>query len=104
MMPADPHTTAAAGADATAAVSAAALPGSATAKLGLAAILGSTFFALVAHFMLSPLLLLRMKGADVSSTVAGLFAAAGWLGIFVMTPFASAVSHRLGPRVAMWVA
>ena len=54
--------------------------------------------------MLSPLLLLRMKGADVSSTVAGLFAAAGWLGIFVMTPFASAVSHRLGPRVAMWVA
>lgn len=98
MTPADPPTAAAAVA------ATAAGPGSATAKLGLAAILGSTFFALVAHFMLSPLLLLRMKGADVSSTVAGLFAAAGWLGIFVMTPFASAVSHRLGPRVAMWVA
>lgn len=81
-----------------------AAPGSTGATLGLVAIFGSTFFALVAHFMLSPMLLLRMKGADVSSTVAGLFAAAGWLGIFVMTPFASAVAHRLGPRPAMWAA
>ena len=74
------------------------------ASLGLAAIFGSTFFELVSHFMLMPLLLLRMKGADVSTTVAGLFAATGWLGIFLMTPFASAVAHRLGRRPAMWIA
>lgn len=90
MTPSNPHTTGASP------------PGRARARLGLVAIFGSTFLALVAHFMLSPLLLLRMKGADVSSTVAGLFAAAGWLGIFVMTPFTSAIAHRLGPRVAMW--
>jgi MFS family permease len=74
-----------------------------TAKLGLAAIFGSTFFALVAHFMLMPLLLLRMKGDNVSSTIAGLFSAAGWLGIFLLTPFASAIVHRMGQRQAMWL-
>lgn len=73
------------------------------ATLGLAAIFGSTFFALMAHFMLMPLLLLRMKGDQVSSTVAGLFSAAGWLGIFILTPFASAIAHRLGQRPAMWL-
>jgi MFS family permease len=36
--------------------------------------------------------------------MAGLFAATGWLGIFLMTPFASAVAHRLGRRPAMWIA
>lgn len=74
------------------------------ASLGLAAIFGSTFFELVSHFMLMPLLLLRMKGADVSTTVAGLFAATGWLGIFVMTPFASTLANWLGRRPAMWLA
>ncbi|MEY3445829.1 MAG: hypothetical protein RIR45_584 [Pseudomonadota bacterium] len=74
------------------------------ARLGLVSIFGSTFFELVGHFMLMPLLLLRLKGADVSTTVAGLFAATGWLGIFLMTPFASAVAHRVGRRPAMWIA
>ena len=74
------------------------------ARLGLAAIFGSTLFALVGYFILSPLLLLRLKGADVSSTVAGLFVATGWLGIFVMTPFASSVANRIGRRQCMWVA
>ena len=74
------------------------------ARLGLVSIFGSTFFELVGHFMLMPLLLLRLKGADVSTTMAGLFAATGWLGIFLMTPFASAVAHRLGRRPAMWIA
>ena len=73
------------------------------ARLGLLSIFGSPFFELVGHFMLMPLLLLRLKGADVSTTVAGLFAATGWLGIFLMTPFASAVAHRVGRRPAMWV-
>lgn len=74
------------------------------AQLGLLSIFGSTFLELVSHFMLMPLLLLRMKGADVSTTVAGLFASTGWLGIFVMTPFASAIAHRVGRRPALWMA
>jgi MFS family permease len=74
------------------------------AGLGLLSIFGSTFFELVSHFMLMPLLLLRMKGADVSTTVAGLFASTGWLGIFLMTPFASAIAHRVGRRPALWMA
>jgi MFS family permease len=74
------------------------------ASLGLLSIFGSTFFELVSHFMLMPLLLLRMKGDGVSSTVAGLFAATGWLGIFLLTPFASAIANRMGRRPAMWLA
>ena len=74
------------------------------ARLGLAAIFGSTFFSLVGYFILSPLLLLRLKGADISSTLAGLFVATGWLGIFVMTPFASSVANALGRRQCMWLA
>lgn len=74
------------------------------ARLGLLSIFGSTFFELVSHFMLMPLLLLRMKGADVSTTLAGLFAATGWLGIFVMTPFASTIANHLGRRQCMWLA
>jgi MFS family permease len=73
------------------------------APLGLLAIFGSTFFGLVAYFILSPLLLLRLKGADVSSTLAGLFVATGWLGIFVMTPFASTVANGVGRRACMWL-
>ena len=79
-------------------------PHLAGARLGLISIFGSTFLELVGYFMLSPLLLLRLKGADVSSTVAGLFVATGWLGIFVMTPFASTVAHRFGRRACMWLA
>ena len=80
-------------------MSAAAAP--AGARLGLAAIFGSTFCGLVGYFILSPLLLLRLKGADVSSTLAGLFVATGWLGIFLMTPFASSVAQRVGRRACM---
>jgi len=54
--------------------------------------------------MLSPLLLLLLKKADVSTTVAGLFAATTWLGIFIVTPFASVITHRLGRRTTMWLA
>ena len=59
------------------------------ARLGLFAIFASTFLELVGYFMLLPLLLLRMKGAEISTSVAGLFAATGWAGIFLFTPFAS---------------
>jgi len=53
--------------------------------------------------MLSPLMLLLLKKADVSTTVAGLFAATTWLGIFIMTPFASVVSRKIGRRQTMWL-
>ena len=74
------------------------------ARLGLWAIFGSTFFELVGYFMLLPLLLLRLKGADVSTTLAGLFAASGWVGVFVITPFASDITQRLGRRPTLWLA
>lgn len=73
------------------------------ARLGLASIFCSTFFALVGYFMLLPLLLLRLKGADVSTSVAGLFAATGWAGIFLFTPFSSWVAQRIGRRPALWL-
>ena len=76
----------------------------ANAPLGLFAIFGSTFFQLVGYFMLMPLLLLRLKGDGVSTALAGVFVAIGWLGIFAMTPFASAITQRLGRRPSLWLA
>lgn len=74
------------------------------ARLGLLAIFGSTFFELVGYFMLTPLLILRLKGDGVSTALAGVFAASGWLGVFLMTPFASAITQRLGRRPTLWLA
>ncbi len=74
------------------------------AQQGLLSVFGSTLFQLSGIFMLSPLLLLLLKKADVSTTVAGLFAATTWLGIFIITPFASVVTHKLGRRPTMWLA
>ncbi|QHE84117.1 MFS transporter [Hydrogenophaga sp. BPS33] len=74
------------------------------ARLGLVAIFGSTFFELVGYFMLTPLLLLRLKAGGESTALAGVFAASGWLGIFFMTPFASAITQRLGRRPTLWLA
>lgn len=74
------------------------------AQQGLLSVFGSTLFQLSGIFMLSPLLLLLLKRADVSTTVAGLFAATTWLGIFIITPFSSVVTHRLGRRRTMWLA
>ena len=74
------------------------------ARLGLFVIFASTFLELVGYFMLLPLLLLRLKGADVSTSVAGLFAATGWAGIFLFTPFASWVAQRIGRRQTLWLA
>ncbi|HEY9094719.1 MAG TPA: MFS transporter [Hydrogenophaga sp.] len=84
-------------------------PGSPTpsprqARVGLFAIFGSTFFELVAYFMLTPYLILRLHSQGVSTSVAGLFAAIGWVGVFVMTPFASALTQRLGRRPTLWLA
>jgi MFS family permease len=74
------------------------------ARRGLVAVFGSTLFQLSGIFMLSPLLLLMLKKAEVSTTLAGLFAATTWLGIFIVTPFASTITQRLGRRTSMWLA
>jgi MFS family permease len=74
------------------------------ARRGLWAVFGSTFFELVGYFMLLPLLLLQLKGDGVSTAMAGLFAASGWVGIFAITPFASAITRRLGRRPTLWLA
>ena len=74
------------------------------AGLGLLAIFGSTLFQLSGIFMLSPLLLLLLKKADVSTTIAGLFAATSWLGVFLITPFAAQLTKRMGRRNALWLA
>lgn len=74
------------------------------AQRGLVAVFGSTLFQLSGIFMLSPLMLLMLKMAEVSTTLAGLFAATTWLGIFVMTPFASQLTRSLGRRQTMWLA
>ena len=73
-------------------------------RQGVLAVFGSTLFQLSGIFMLSPLLLLLLKQAQVSTTVAGLFAATTWLGIFIVTPFASVITHTLGRRPTMWLA
>lgn len=71
---------------------------------GLLAVFGSTLFQLVGILMLQPLLLLMLRQAGVSNTVAGLFAATTWLGIFIITPFASGLVRALGRRRALWLA
>lgn len=73
------------------------------ARLGLVGIFGSTFFELVGYFMLAPWLLLQLKADGVPTATAGLFAACGWLGVFLMTPFASAITQRLGRRTTLWL-
>ena len=75
-----------------------------SAQRGLLSVFGSTLFQLSGIFMLSPLLLLMLKKAEVSTTVAGLFAATTWLGVFVITPFASLLTQKLGRRPTMWLA
>ena len=74
-----------------------------SASRGLPAIFGSTFLELAGYFMLAPWLLLRLKGADLPTWLAGLFAATAWLGIFIVTPFASALTRALGRRPTLWL-
>lgn len=75
-----------------------------SASIGLVAIFGSTLLQLSGALMLSPLLLLKLKDAEVSTTVAGLFAATTWLGVLLITPFASLINQRIGRRNSLWVA
>lgn len=74
------------------------------ARRGLLAVFGSTFLELVGVFMLSPLLLILLKGDGLSTAVAGLFAACGWVGVFLMTPLVASITRALGRRHALWTA
>ena len=65
---------------------------------------GSTFLELVGVFMLSPLLLFTLKANGESTWLAGLFAACGWVGIFLVTPLVADITRRLGRRRALWLA
>ncbi|TAF83755.1 MAG: MFS transporter [Curvibacter sp.] len=76
-------------------------PGS---PMGLLAVFASTLFQLSGIFMLSPLILLLLKEREVSTSIASLFAASTWLGIFIVTPFASAITRKWGRRRTMWIA
>ena len=71
---------------------------------GLISVFGSTLFQLSGIFMLAPWLLLMLKTAAVSTTTAGFFAATTWLGLFIVTPFSSALTQKLGRRPTMWLA
>lgn len=72
--------------------------------MGLLAVFTSTLFQLSGIFMLSPLILLLLKEREVSTSIASLFAASTWLGIFIVTPFASAITRKWGRRRTMWIA
>lgn len=74
------------------------------ARRGLIAVFGSTFLELVGVFMLSPLLLILLTGDGLSTATAGLFAACGWVGVFLMTPLVSSITRALGRRQALWAA
>ncbi len=80
-----------------------AMPAARAPALGLVALFVSTFLELVGYFMVTPWLLLQLKGAAVSSTLAGLFAATGWAAIFLVTPFSSWVTRALGRRQTLWL-
>ncbi len=52
----------------------------------------------MAYFMVQPWLLLQLEQRGHSAAYSGWFAACGWLGILVIVPFASSVTHWLGQR------
>ncbi len=70
---------------------------------GLLAIFGATFFELVGYFMLTPWLVLRLTALGAPSALIGLFAASAWVGILLVTPFASALTRALGRRRTLWL-
>ncbi|TSE34835.1 MFS transporter [Tepidimonas charontis] len=70
---------------------------------GLWAIFGATFFELVGYFMLTPWLVLRLTTLGAPTALIGLFAASAWVGILVVTPFASALTRALGRQRTLWL-
>ncbi|MEW6694662.1 putative MFS-type transporter YcaD [Tepidimonas thermarum] len=72
-------------------------------RRGLFVIFGSTFFELVGYFMLTPWLILRLTELGAPTALIGLFAASAWVGILLITPFASALTRALGRRPTLWL-
>lgn len=72
-------------------------------RRGLFVIFGSTFFELVGYFMLTPWLILRLTEQGAPTALIGVFAASAWVGILLVTPFASALTRALGRRPALWL-
>lgn len=70
---------------------------------GLLAVFGSTFFELTGYFMLTPWLVLRLTEQGAPTALIGLFAASAWIGILLVTPFASAITRALGRRRTLWL-
>ena len=79
------------------------LPPKQSPHVALSALFASTFLELVGVFMLLPLNLLRLKDAGLDTATAGLFAATGYAGIFLLTPFASTITAKLGRRNTLWL-
>ena len=79
------------------------LAAAAPSRRGLFVIFGSTFFELAGHFMLTPWLILRLTEQGAPTALIGVFAASAWVGILLVTPFASALTRALGRRPALWL-
>lgn len=79
------------------------LAAAAPSRRGLFVIFGSTFFELAGYFMLTPWLILRLTEQGAPTALIGVFAASAWVGILLVTPFASALTRALGRRPALWL-
>ena len=73
-------------------------------RRALVAVFASTFLQLVAGFMLLPWLLYRLDERGVSVTTTGALAAASWVGILLITPFAGRLVKRIGRQQALTLA
>ena len=79
------------------------LAAAAPSRRGLFVIFGSTFFELAGYFMLTPWLILRLTEQGAPTALIGVFTASAWVGILLVTPFASALTRALGRRPALWL-
>ncbi|MBP6898320.1 MAG: MFS transporter [Pseudacidovorax sp.] len=75
----------------------------ASATRSLVALFAATGVELTSIFVFGPLLLIELKARGLGSTAAGAFAALGWIGVLVATPFASRLVRRLGTARALLV-
>lgn len=70
-------------------------------NIGLISLFISTFLILVGVLMLGPLLLFLLKQKNVSNSISGAFAATSMIGILLVTPFVSWLTHHFGKKYTM---
>lgn len=70
-------------------------------NIGLISLFISTFLILVGVLMLGPLLLFLLKQKNVSNSISGAFAATSMIGILLVTPFVSWLTHHIGKKYTM---